>query len=510
MTDLSKLDSSVEIKIRTLLSSEVKKPAHAYVKLILAYEKSLGALKKDSQYPAAAWEDFNLSDREPAKGFTFAQGYQQTTSVVVFKKGSKTFAIHEAIRKNFPFEAGKTQSVILDLTQISGDDLEMAAEAMGNLIALSHYEPIRFGKKKKKDTKTAVVQLDLVISSKSPGLEMTARDGFRQGQAANLVRTLAELPGNELGPKQYADNVKSIVSSLGKKAKVSFEFLGEKQLKARNANAFLAVVRAMPNGPHGIIHLHYRPKKSSGKKIALVGKGLCFDTGGYNIKVEEYMFDMHRDMTGSAVTLALFKYLVESESQHEIHAYMALAENLISPTAYRPNDVVVASNGVSIEVVDTDAEGRMVLSDTLVLACESKPDLLIDFATLTGAVVRAIDTRRSGVFSNDDNLRELAVRCGEATGERVWGFPIGEDYWEQIHSEIADVRQCASGKNSDHIYAATFLSSFVKPEVPWLHVDLASESHKGGLGLSAKEVTGYGIRFSNSVIKNFTARSKVK
>jgi leucyl aminopeptidase len=118
-------------------------------------------------------------------------------------------------------------------------------------------------------------------------------------------------------------------------------------------------------------------------------------------------------------------------------------------------------------------------------------------------VMRAIDTRRSGVFSNRDELRELAVSSGETCGERVWGFPIGEDYWDAIQSDIADVRQCATTNNSDHIYAATFLSSFVKPETPWLHVDLASESNKGGLGLSSRDVTGFGVRLTEEILRNY-------
>lgn len=496
MIDLSKLNSHVELK----LAKSGKDHTGAYVRLVVAYEKQLPAMKKNPAYPRAAWDDFSLSEKETAKGFTFAQGYLQQTGVVVVQNTIKTFPLHETIRKNFLFESGKTENVIVDSSLLSVDDQIRVAHAVGNLIALGAYEPTRFGKKQKV-AKKFTIHLDLGRSSAN--VSEAALDGFRQGQAANLVRALAELPGNELSPESYVAKVKTLATHLAKKSKVSFEFFDEKKLKARKANAFLAVARATPNGAHGIIHLHYRPKKSSGKKVALVGKGICFDTGGYNIKTENHMFEMHRDMTGSAVTLALFRYLVESDSKHEVHAYMALAENLISPTAYRPNDVVVASNGVSIEVVDTDAEGRMVLSDTLVLACESKPDLLVDFATLTGAVIRAIDTRRSGVFSNRDQLRELAVKCGDETGERVWGFPIGEDYWEGIHSEIADVRQCAHGNNCDHIYAATFLSSFVKPEIPWLHIDLASESNKGGLGLSGKDVTGFGVRLTSAIIEQF-------
>lgn len=478
----------------------------SYLRLICAYDTQIEKLKKEKWIPKSAWDAVSLTDREPTKALVIPHGYDQSTVVFLMKSGLKTFALHDGLRKAFSFDGSKTKLLMLEIELLKEKDEERVANAIGNLLVLSTYEPMKFGKKAKKKEVASGKPYDVVVKSgmKFAKLSSIFEMGLAQAKAANLVRTLAELPGNELGPKAY----RAKVEKMAKQWKVGYKFFDQKMLEKRGANGFLAVVRSTPNGENGIVHLHYKPKGKANRRIALVGKGLCFDTGGYNIKVGEGMNEMHRDMTGSAVTLALFGLLVESGSKDEIHAYMALAENLISPTAYRPNDVVVASNGVSIEVVDTDAEGRMALSDTLVLACESNPDVVVDFATLTGAVIRALDTKRSGVFSNSDELRELAVRCGDEVGERAWGFPIGDDYWDPISSDIADVRQCATSNCCDHIYAATFLSAFVKPEIPWLHVDLASESNKGGLGLSAKDVTGFGIRLVQSVLNEFKPKKK--
>jgi leucyl aminopeptidase len=212
---------------------------------------------------------------------------------------------------------------------------------------------------------------------------------------------------------------------------------------------------------------------------------------------------MQHDMTGSAIALSLFEALVKLEAPYEIHCYMALAENLIAFDAYRPNDVVVACNGISIEVDNTDAEGRMCLSDTLAIASEEKPDFIIDYATLTGSVIRSIDTRRSGAYSNVLKVSQLAVEVGERTGERVWNFPIGGDYNEAIKSSFADVRQCATAAAADHIYAATFLSKFVGKNIPWLHIDLAASGNKGGLGLVPTDTTGFGVRFGLEMVREF-------
>ncbi len=472
-------------------------------------EKELARFKSGKDYPAKPFADATLSDREPVKAVTIPSGYDRLETFFFVRPGVKTFALHDGIRKGLAYDAEATASLALDLSGLSSGDAERVLSAIGSYLVLATYEPTKYGKKaaKKDSDKKKKTEPELLV--KSPFSPSRAKEIFESarsmGEAANLVRTLAEMPANELRPESYHQRAKALAKEWG----AEFAFYDRKALAKRGAGGFLAVVQADPDHGYGVAKLTYKPKgKTSGRKVALVGKGLCFDTGGYNIKTGDYMLEMHRDMTGSAVALATFGHLVRSGTKDHLECYLALAENLISSTAYRPNEVVIASNGVSIEVVDTDAEGRMALSDTLVLACESDPDLVIDYATLTGAVIRAIDTRRSGVFANRDSLRELAVTAGEACGERTWGFPIGEDYWEAIQSDIADVRQCATTNNSDHIYAATFLSSFVKPEVPWLHVDLAAESNKGGLGLSAKDVTGYGVRLTDEILRRFRPEKK--
>ncbi len=464
-------------------------------------EKDLPKFKSAKGYPKKPFADLTLTDREPVKAVTIAAGYDRLETLFFLRGDVKTFFLHDGIRKGLTFDPDATGVLALDVTAITSDDAERVLSAVVSLLVLATYEPTKYGKKAAKKTEPKKSP-EVVVTSSLPPARTTEifTSALSSADAANLVRTLAEMPSNELRPESYARMARSLAKEWGAK----FEFYDRKALEKRGAGGFLAVVQADRSHAYGIAKLSYRPKgKSSGRKIALVGKGLCFDTGGYNLKIGDSMLEMHRDMTGSAVALATFGHLIRTGTTDSIDCYLALAENLISASAYKPNEVVIASNGISIEVVDTDAEGRMALSDTLVLACESNPDLVIDYATLTGAVIRAIDTRRSGVFSNRDDLRELAYAAGEASGERVWGFPIGEDYWENIQSDIADVRQCATNHNSDHIYAATFLSSFVKPEIPWLHVDLAAESNKGGLGLSAKDVTGYGIRLTDEILRRF-------
>ncbi len=165
---------------------------------------------------------------------------------------------------------------------------------------------------------------------------------------------------------------------------------------------------------------------------------------------------MHQDMTGSAVALASFLYLVQTEAPFELKCYLALVENSIGPAAYKQNDVVLASNGTSIEIVHTDAEGRMILADTLALASKEKPDLIMDFATLTGACIQALGTTYSGIFSKTERLNDLAIQAGKESGERVWPFPMDADFEDSLKSDIADVKQCRLKGGVDHIEAALF------------------------------------------------------
>ncbi len=309
-----------------------------------------------------------------------------------------------------------------------------------------------------------------------------------------LARWLTLLPANKLTPKQY----RAYVSSLARREGWRFRFLNERRLAKLKAGAFLAVAQGSDIRDAGIAHLSYTPAKSDrhAKTVCLVGKGICYDTGGVNLKSAKSMFGMHGDMQGSAVALGTVLALTRLKAPFRVECWLAMARNQIGPGAYTQNEVITASNGVNIEIVHTDAEGRMVLADTLALASRKQPALIVDYATLTGSCVTAIGSRYSGAFCNRDELITPVVEAGRNSGERVWPFPVDADYDEAITSTIADVKQCASEADADHILAARFLSRVVPQAIPWIHLDLAASDHKGGLAHIPTEVTGFGVRFS--------------
>jgi leucyl aminopeptidase len=318
-----------------------------------------------------------------------------------------------------------------------------------------------------------------------------ATDGFAdiRAQAAgnNLCRELTVLPPNELTPGAYRARLKKLAGHYGWQR----EEYDLKRLRKMGAGAFVAVAQGSTEADAAIVHLRYRGKKSY-KNIALVGKGICFDTGGHNLKPARYMQGMHEDMNGSAVALGILVAATEAKLPVNLDCWLALAQNHLSPGAYKQNDVVTALNGTTIEIVHTDAEGRMVLADTLTLAARAKPDLLVDFATLTGSMHTALGDRYSGIFSTSDELARKAVAAGVASGERVCAFPMDEDYDAALDSTIADVKQCTMEGGADHILAARLLKRFTDDR-PWIHMDLSGSSCKGGLGAVASDVTGFGV-----------------
>jgi leucyl aminopeptidase len=338
----------------------------------------------------------------------------------------------------------------------------------------------------------ALARIDLYGVNEKPDLSQVRADITGN----HLARWLAALPPNELTPGRYRE----LVSELAGQEGWSMQFLDRKALARKKAGAFLAVSQASPVADAGIVHLRYRPKRRGGKKLALVGKGICFDTGGVNIKPAKYMNGMHEDMQGSAVALGTLLALTRLGVDYPVDCWLALAENHIGSKAYKPNDVVTACNGTTIEVKHTDAEGRMVLADTLALASREKPHALIDYATLTGACVYSLSSRYSGVFSNRFGLNQTLITAGRDSGERVWPFPLDEDFDESLKSPVADTLQCTLEGDADHILAARFLKKFVDDGINWVHVDLAASHHKGGLAHIPTDTTGFGVRYSLNLL----------
>lgn len=314
----------------------------------------------------------------------------------------------------------------------------------------------------------------------------------------NLARWLTHLPGNYLTPGIYRDFAESLATQEGWEA----EFYDRDKLEELGAGAFLSVVEASPVRDAGILHLRYRPSGAEGRPLALVGKGICFDTGGSNLKAGGSMLGMHGDMQGSAVALGALLAITRLEFDQPVDCWLALAENHIGSRAVKCNDVITALDGTTIELINTDAEGRMVLSDTLALVSRGKPRAIIDYATLTGSIEAALGQRMAGAMTNRREWIEPIIQAGERCGERVWPFPYEDDYDEDLKSEVADTLQCRTTGAGDHIYASRLLGRFVDKEIGWVHVDMASSgTHKGGLAQIPTDLQGFGVRFGVEWLK---------
>ena len=313
----------------------------------------------------------------------------------------------------------------------------------------------------------------------------------------NIARWLTTMPPNKLDATNYADMLKDLATRNG----WDYKRLSTKELAKAGAGAFLAVAQGNDNDSASIVRLRYRPgAKNSKPELSLVGKGVIFDTGGTNLKPFTSMLDMHGDMQGSAVAVGTLLAITQLKLPMPVDCWLAITENRTGPNAYKSQDVITAANGKTIQTIHTDAEGRMVLADTLTLASREKPALMMDFATLTGAVVNAITTRYSGVFTNRAEWHPRLKRTGENCGERVWPFPIGKEFLSDLESDVADIKQCSPNPTGDHILAASFLAEFVENDTPWVHLDLAASDSKGGLAHIPSEVTGFGVRYTMSLL----------
>jgi leucyl aminopeptidase len=347
-----------------------------------------------------------------------------------------------------------------------------------------------FGRKPRAPTLRSVTLL-------APPADLAVERRLVEADATNLVRWLTALPPNRLTARTYRE----LLTELARTHGWQMEWLDEARLRQAGCGAFLAVSQGNATRDAGIAHLRYRPgARNAPPAVALVGKGIVFDTGGTNLKDAKHMLEMHTDMAGSAVAVATLAALTRLGHQQAVDCWLAITENRPGNTAYKQRDVVTACNGTTIEVMHTDAEGRMVLADTLALAGRSAPGLIIDYATLTGACVNALSERYSGVFTNRPVLNDTLVATGRASGERVWPFPMDDDFDDDLKSQVADTLQCTPGNEADHIFAARFLQRFVPRESAWIHVDLAAAVRKDGLGQVPGGPTGFGVRLTLALL----------
>jgi leucyl aminopeptidase len=374
---------------------------------------------------------------------------------------------------------------------VQGLEADDAAAARHALIAACEAVAFRLPEFKTTPPAERVDLTRLVLFSHAPDAGLAAVRAAALGN--NIARWFTALPPNKLTARSY----RAAIEKLAKPCGLRVEFLSERRLRSLGAGAFLAVSQGNADRDAGIVHIRYEPeRKTRAPALALVGKGILFDTGGTNLKPFKSMLDMHIDMQGSAVALGSLIALASLRVPYAVDAWLALTENRISAEAYKPQDVVQALNGTTIQIIHTDAEGRMVLADTLALAARRKPALMIDYATLTGSCIAALTERYSGVFSNRIQAAAALQEAGIQSGERVWCFPMDPDFDEALRSETADIKQCSADGQGDHILAARFLSRFVPDEIPWIHMDLSAGQHKGGLAQIPTEITGFGVRWT--------------
>jgi len=347
-----------------------------------------------------------------------------------------------------------------------------------------------------------------VFSTGAPALARIAATA----RGTNLARWLTALPPNKLDAAAY----RRLIGKFARAHGLAFHWHDERALRRLGAGCFLAVAAGNAGRGAGIAHLSWRPPARGAKArarapdVALVGKGVLFDTGGNNLKPHRGMLDMHTDMAGSAVALATLLALAELRVPIAADAWLAITENRIGPAAYRPQDVLRAANGVTIQVVHTDAEGRLVLADTLALAARTRPRLVLDFATLTGVCEYALTERMSGLFTNSPALLPQLTAAGVQSGERVWNFPMDADFDTDLESTVADIAQCSLESKGDHIHGARLLSRFVPEGMPWAHLDLSAAVRKGGLAHVPGDITGFGVRYALELLLGTDILAAVK
>jgi len=311
------------------------------------------------------------------------------------------------------------------------------------------------------------------------------------------VRDLGNAPANLITPAHLAERAVEIARSVGVKSTV----YGKKEIERMKMGGLLAVNRGSAEEPRFIV-LEYSPRKAK-KHVALVGKGITFDSGGISIKPAEKMEEMKFDMCGAAAVIGTIEAAAKLELPVKITGAIPSTENLPSGSAYKPGDIITMMNGKTVEIVNTDAEGRMILGDALHYASELKPDHLIDYATLTGAVVVALASEAAGLFSNDDALARKLIESGDRAGERLWRMPVWDDYKDLIRSEWADMKN-SGGRWGGAITAAVFLKEFV--DCPsWAHLDIAGTAYaEAETPREARGATGAGVRVTVAFLESLS------
>ena len=360
-------------------------------------------------------------------------------------------------------------------------------------LKLKSYEFNIYKSKKNKN----IVSIN-VIGNKN---KISAQDHLRfkaLEEGSFFARDLVSEPGNILHPDEYAKRINTL-----KKFGLKINIYDEKKLKKLGMNALLGVGQGSIRGSY-LVTMEWNGAKNNSNPLAFVGKGVCFDTGGYSLKPAKFMEDMTYDMAGSATVVGLMKNLALRKAKINAVGVVGLVENMVSGNAQRPGDIVKSYSGKTIEILNTDAEGRLVLADALTFTEKKfKPKFMVDLATLTGAIIVSLGSEYAGLFSNDDKLSKQLLEAGDKVEEKLWRMPLHKNFDKLIDSKNADMQNINYVGGAGSTTAAQFLQRFILNKTPWAHLDIAGMAFsKYGGALNSGGATSYGVRLLNQLIED--------
>ncbi len=360
-------------------------------------------------------------------------------------------------------------------------------------VKLKSYEFLKYKTKKK----SRIVLLN-IIGKHIPSIKDQSR--FKSLEEGTFfARDLVSEPGNILHPDEYAKRINSL-----KKLGLKINIYDEKKLKKLGMNTLLGVGQGSIRGSY-LVTMEWKGLKNNSKPLAFVGKGVCFDTGGISLKPAKFMEDMTYDMAGSAVVVGLMKNFALRKAKINAVGVVGLVENMPGGNAQRPGDIVKSYSGKTVEILNTDAEGRLVLADAITYTEKKfKPKFIIDLATLTGAIIVSLGSEYAGLFSNDDKLSKQLIKVGEDVEEKVWRMPLNKNYDKLINSKNADMQNINYVGGAGSTTAAQFLQRFILDKTPWAHLDIAGMAFsKYGGALNSGGATGFGVRLLNQLIEEY-------
>ena len=427
-------------------------------------------------------------------------------NLLVFELSSKKKIILISIKKNFKIfdienlgaefysriNFGKNSEYLINTDSISGKYESFIGHFLHG-VKLKSYEFSKYKTKKQ----SRVISIN--VTGNKNKLSIQNQQKFKALEEGTFyARDLVSEPGNILHPDEYAKRINSL-KKIGLKVKI----YNEKELKKLGMNALLGVGQGSIRGSY-LVTMEWNGLKNNSKPISFVGKGVCFDTGGISLKPAKFMEDMTYDMAGSAVVVGLMKNLALRKAKVNAVGVVGLVENMPGGNAQRPGDIVKSYSGKTIEILNTDAEGRLVLADALTFTEKKfKPKFMIDLATLTGAIIVSLGSEFAGLFSNDEKLSKQILSAGEKVEEKVWRMPLHKNYDKLIDSKNADMQNINYVGGAGSTTAAQFLQRFVLNKTPWAHLDIAGMAFsKYGGALNSGGATGFGVRLLNKLIED--------